>query len=82
MESMTFNGNEIDNDEKYRIGVTQNCLNNFGKYFNITIPKEDNSLKIHSYSTYHDLQYWFMTHSEPIVAPELGNRFVLKNFEG
>lgn len=82
MESMTFNGNEIDNDEKYRIGVTQNCLNNFGKYFNITIPKEDNSLKIHSYSTYHDLQYWFMTHSEPIVAPELGNRFVLKNFKG
>lgn len=82
LESITFNGRELENDRKYRVGVTQNCLNNFEKYFNKTVSPDDSSLKIHSYSTYHDLQYRFMSYSEPITAPETGNRFVLKNFEG
>lgn len=81
MQSISFNNEPLQVDKKYRVGVTQNCLKSFEKYFGESIAIDDESIIIHSLSTFHDLQYWMLSQQDAITAPKQGERFILNNFK-
>lgn len=77
IEDITFGGKKLIGDKIYSIGITQNCLNKFYQYFNIIVDCPDDRVKTLSYSTFHDLQHWFLMQEKPIEAPTKG-RFLIK----
>lgn len=81
LESISVNSAPLQLDKKYRVGITKNALTNFVKYFGVEKPYEEGSLVVHSLSTYHDLQYWFLSQKEEITAPPQNERFIFSNFE-
>ncbi|MCR4597763.1 MAG: 5'-nucleotidase C-terminal domain-containing protein [Acetatifactor sp.] len=74
---LALNGEPIEDDRIYQIGVTKNCLSNFAKYFGMPSPGPAKTL---SFSTFYDLAKWVMTKDGEIEAPK-DERFVILNYE-
>lgn len=76
---MSLNGQDIEDEKVYTIGVSANCLSNFPRYFNKIYDRED--CKLVSLSSYYDLAKWFIGQEEPVSVKGKG-RFTLLNYEG
>lgn len=78
MEYIGLNGEELDDDRIYTVGMTKNCLNKFKRYFGFKIPEEKTSLI--AVSTFSDLARWMITQNERIAVRGKG-RFVMHHTE-
>jgi 5'-nucleotidase len=76
MEYIGLNGEEIDDDRIYTVGMTKNCLNKFKMYFGFTVPEEKTSLI--AVSTFSDLARWMITQNDKISVRDRG-RFEILN---
>ncbi|MBQ9021096.1 MAG: bifunctional metallophosphatase/5'-nucleotidase [Eggerthellaceae bacterium] len=79
IEAIELNGQSLEDNRIYNIGITRNCLESFGRYFGTFIAEDNPRVRVLSYSTYHDLERWMIAQSAPIEVHEPG-RFILKNF--
>lgn len=77
--SLTLNGKEFEDDQVYRVGMTNNCASNCVRYFALELGEERR--KTLSLSTYHDLARWCLAKEDVIPTPETG-RFIFQNFKG
>ncbi|MBR6381522.1 MAG: bifunctional metallophosphatase/5'-nucleotidase [Lachnospiraceae bacterium] len=75
---MTLDGQELDPERTYSVGITKNCSESFLRYFGFAIPPE--RIRLVSLSTYCDLAKWCLMRRSPVEAPEQG-RFRILNFE-
>lgn len=71
-----LNGEEIDDERIYTVGMTKNCLNKFKRYFGYIVPEEKVSLI--AISTFSDLARWMITQNEKIAVQDKG-RFEMLN---
>lgn len=78
MEYIGLNGEEIDDQRVYIVGVTKNCLNKFKRYFGFVVPEEKASLV--AISTFSDLTRWMITQNEQISVRGKG-RFEMLHTE-
>ena len=78
MEYIGLNGEEIDDERTYTVGMTKNCLNKFKRYFGFTVSEERVSLI--AISTFSDLARWMITRDERITVREKG-RFEMRHTE-
>jgi hypothetical protein len=78
MEYIGLNGEEIDDERLYTVGMTKNCLNKFKRYFGFAVPEEKASLV--AISTFSDLTRWMITQNEPISVHAKG-RFEMRHTE-
>ena len=78
MEYIGLNGEEIDDERIYTVGMTKNCLNKFKRYFGFTVPEEKTSLI--AVSTFSDLARWMITQNDKIAVHDRG-RFEILNAE-
>ncbi len=75
--SITLNGEALEDERIYKVGMTRNCMNNSVTYFGQTFTPSQ--CKLLSLSTYNDLAKWFLAQTEPVARPPKG-RFILENF--
>ena len=78
MEYIGLNGEEIDDERIYTVGMTKNCLNKFRRYFGFTVPEEKTSLI--AVSTFSDLARWMITQNDKISVKDRG-RFEMLHTE-
>ena len=78
IEYIGLNGEALDDDRIYTVGLTKNCLNKFKRYFGFTVPEEKVSLI--AISTFSDLARWMITQNEKVEVQGKG-RFEVLNFE-
>ena len=70
MESIALNGETIDDERSYTVGMTKNCLNKFDRYFGLVVPEE--RVRLIAISTFSDLARWMMTQNEKITVKGKG----------
>lgn len=78
MAYIGLNGEELDDDRIYTVGMTKNCLNKCRRYFGCTIPEEQTSLA--AVSTFSDLARWMISQNDKITVREKG-RFEMLHME-
>ena len=78
MEYIGLNGESIDDDRTYTVGMTKNCANKFKRYFGYVLPEEN--VKLVAISTFSDLARWMITQNGKITVCEKG-RFELLHME-
>ena len=78
MEYIGLNGQELDDERIYTVGMTKNCLNKFKRYFGFTVPEERASLI--AISTFSDLARWMIAQDGRIAVSDRG-RFEILNAE-
>lgn len=78
VEYIGLNGEAIDDELVYTVGMTKNCLNKFKRYFGFTVPDEKVSLI--AVSTFSDLARWMITQNEKISVSGKG-RFEMLHTE-
>ena len=78
IESLTYRGEEFQDDRIYRVGMTKNCVESCLKYFSLVIPPERQ--RVVSLSTYNELASYFLSQGTKRSAPPKG-RFLLKNYQ-
>lgn len=70
-----INGKAIEDGEKYRVGMTKNCLNKFKRYFGFAVP--DDRVELVAISTFSDLARWMIEEDEPITVKGKGRFEIL-----
>lgn len=70
MEYIGLNGEELDDERIYTLGLTKNCLRKFNRYFGFTVPEERVSLV--AVSTFSDLARWMIAQNEKISVRDRG----------
>lgn len=78
VESISFDGQELEDERVYRVGMTRNCTKSCFTYFAKVF--DESRYRVVSLSTFHDLARWFLAQKEPVVAPPKG-RFIFNNFD-
>ena len=78
MEYIGLNGEELDDERIYTVGMTKNCLRKFKRYFGFAVPEERVSLI--AVSTFSDLARWMITQNEKIAVRDRG-RFEIHHAE-
>ena len=79
VEEISLNGEALQDDRKYRVGMTKNCADSAFRYFNqIFGPEKRRSLSL---TTFGDLGTWLMRQEGAIPVPEQG-RFIFHDFPG
>ena len=78
VEYIGLNGEPLDDERAYIVGMTKNCLYKFKRYFGFVISEEKTSLA--AVSTFSDLARWMMSHNEKITVKDKG-RFEILNAE-
>ena len=78
LEYIGINGEPLDDDRVYTVGMTKNCMNKFKRYFGFSVPEEKASLI--AVSTFSDLARWLITQNEKVSVRDKG-RFVMLNAE-
>ena len=78
MEYIGLNGEDIDDERIYTVGMTKNCLNKFKRYFGLTVPEEKASLI--AISTFSDLARWMIAQNGKIEVKNKG-RFEMLHTE-
>lgn len=78
LEYIGLNGEALDDDRSYTVGMTKNCLNKFKRYFGFAVPEEKTSLI--AISTFSDLARWMINQNEKITVQGKG-RFEILNDE-
>ena len=78
LEYIGLNGEAIDDERTYTVGMTKNCLNKFKRYFGFKIPEERRNLI--AVSTFSDLARWMITQNEKITVRDRG-RFEMLHAE-
>ena len=73
-----LNGEPIDDDRTYTVGMTKNCLNKFKRYFGFTVA--DDRASLIAISTFSDLARWMITQNEKISVRDRG-RFEMLHTE-
>ena len=79
VEQITLNGEALQDDTLYRVGMTKNCADSAFRYFNYVFGEEKRRLL--SFSTYADLGSWLLRQEGEIPIPEKG-RFLFHDFPG
>jgi hypothetical protein len=75
MEYIGLNGEELDDERTYTVGLTKNCLRKFKRYFGFTVPEERVSLA--AISTFSDLARWMIAQNEKISVQDRGRFEIL-----
>ena len=78
VESITLNGEPIEDERTYSVGMTRNCFHKCKRYFGVALPEQRASLI--AISTFSDLARWMIMQSEKIAVQE-GGRFQARNME-
>ena len=78
MEYIGLNGEALDDEKIYTVGMTKNCLNKFKRYFGYAIPEERTSLI--AISTFSDLARWMISQNDKITVSDKG-RFEMLHTE-
>ena len=78
MEYIGLGGEEIDDERSYVVGMTQNCMNKFVRYFGMEISEERADLV--SVSTFSDLARWMLSQDGEIAVENKG-RFEIHHME-
>lgn len=78
MEYIGLNGEPLEDERIYTVGMTKNCLNKFKRYFGYTVPEKNASLV--AISTFSDLARWMITQNGKIAVEDKG-RFEILNPE-
>ena len=78
MEYIGLNGEPIDNEKTYTVGMTKNCFNKFKRYFGFSLTEEQTNLI--AVSTFSDLARWMIIQNEKISVKCRG-RFELLHKE-
>ena len=78
MEYIGLNGEEIDDGRTYTVGMTQNCMTKFVRYFGMEIP-EERAERV-SFSTFSDLARWMLLQNGEIAVNDKG-RFEIHHIE-
>ncbi|MBO7274000.1 MAG: 5'-nucleotidase C-terminal domain-containing protein, partial [Clostridia bacterium] len=78
MEYIGLNGQPLDDERVYTVGMTKNCLNKFKRYFGFVVPEEKTTLI--AVSTFSDLARWMITQNEKIAIKGRG-RFEMLHTE-
>lgn len=78
MEYIGLNGQQLDDERVYTVGMTKNCLNKFKRYFGFVVPEEKTTLI--AVSTFSDLARWMITQNEKIAINGRG-RFEMLHTE-
>lgn len=75
MEYIGLNGEALDDEKVYTVGMTKNCLIKFKRYFGFEIPEENTSLV--AISTFSDLVRWMIMHNKKITVKHKGRFEIL-----
>lgn len=78
IEHMSLNGEQIDDERVYTVGMTKNCYNKFKRYFGFALSEEQTNLI--AVSTFSDFARWLITQNERITVEDKG-RFEILNKE-
>ena len=78
VEYIGLNGEAIDGERIYTVGMTKNCLNKFKRYFGFSIDEE--KVDLIAISTFSDLARWMIAQNEKITVREKG-RFTIFNLD-
>ena len=78
MEYIGLDGEPLDDERVYTVGMTKNCLNKFKRYFGFAIAEEKVSLT--AISTFSDLARWMITQNKKISVCDKG-RFEMLHTE-
>ena len=78
MEYIGLNGEPIDDERIYTVGLTKNCLRKFKRYFGFSVPEEKVTLT--AISTFSDLARWMITQNDKITVQNRG-RFEMLHTE-
>ena len=78
LDYIGLNGEALEDNRVYSVGMTKNCLNKFKRYFGFSVPEEKVSLI--AVSTFSDLARWMITQNEKIEVSEKG-RFEMLHTE-
>ena len=78
MEYIGLNGEPLDDERIYTVGMTKNCLNKFKRYFGFKVPGDRVSLT--AVSTFSDLARWMISQNEKIAVKNKG-RFEMLHTE-
>ena len=78
MEYIGLNGEPIDDEKTYIVGMTKNCFNKFKRYFGFSLTEEQTNLI--AVSTFSDLARWMIIQNEKISVKCRG-RFELLHKE-
>ena len=73
-----LNGEALDDERIYTVGMTKNCMTKFKRYFGFKLPEEKASLI--AISTFSDLARWMITQNEKIAVKGRG-RFEMLHTE-
>ena len=74
MEYIGLNGEELDPERTYTVGMTKNCFQKMQRYFGLTVPDERAGLI--AVSTFSDLARWMITQNTKIAVQDRG-RFII-----
>ena len=75
IEYIGLNGEEINDERRYTVGMTKNCLIKCKRYFGCEIPEDKTSLI--AISTFSDLARWMITQNEKISVKNKGRFEIL-----
>ena len=75
MEYIGLNGEALDDDRIYTVGMTKNCLIKFKRYFGFEVSDERVSLA--AISTFSDLARWMISQNTPIAVRDRGRFEIL-----
>ena len=78
VEYIGLNGEAIDDERRYTVGMTENCFTKFKRYFGLSLPEE--RARLVAISTFGDLARWMIGQTEKIAVTEKG-RFEILNKE-
>ena len=63
VKSISLNGEDIDNEREYLVGMTRNCTESCYTYFAKVF--DESRFEVVSLSTYNDLARWFLNRNKP-----------------
>ena len=78
MEYIGLNGEPLNDERSYTVGMTKNCLNKFKRYFGFSV--SDEKVSLIAISTFSDLARWMIIHNEKISVKDKG-RFEMRHME-
>ena len=75
MEYIGLNGEALEDERIYNVGMTKNCLRKFKRYFGFTVPEE--KVCLIAVSTFSDLARWMIVQNEKISVRDRGRFEIL-----
>jgi 5'-nucleotidase len=70
LDYIGLNGEPIDDDKTYTVGMTKNCVTKFKRYFGVVIPED--RITLTAISTFSDLARWMISQKEKIEVKGRG----------